>query len=122
MTSEARIHGDEQLAFGLAQAALELERMNTADRAVATLVFTAASGRVPVKTGRLRASGMPQAAQGVATVGYSVPYANPIHWGWPTRGIEARPWLTQAAEAKEPAMILTYQAAVQQVLNGVHGA
>jgi len=53
MTSEARIHGDEQLAFGLAQAALELERMNTADRAVATLVFTAASGRVPVKTGRL---------------------------------------------------------------------
>lgn len=54
----------------------------------ARLVEREAKQRVPVRSGRLRASirSSGQAGKGVVRAGNrSVPYANPIHWGWPSR-------------------------------------
>ena len=54
----------------------------------ARLVEKEAKQRVPVQTGRLRASirSSGQAGKGVVRAGNArVPYANPIHWGWPSR-------------------------------------
>ena len=54
----------------------------------AKIVEREAKQRVPVQTGRLRASIRSSGQQGKGVVragGKNVPYANPIHWGWPSR-------------------------------------
>lgn len=117
-----RVLGEDRLAATLGQVADDLDALRDADRAVATLVFAAATERVPVRTGALRASGTPAVVEGVATVSYSLPYANPIHWGVPERHIKAQPWLVSAARDREPEVLGAYEAAVQRLLNTVHGA
>ena len=53
--------------------------------------------RVPVRTGRLRASIRSRpTTRGVRVLtGGTIrtPYAEPIHFGWPKRGIKAQPYL-----------------------------
>jgi hypothetical protein len=65
------------------------------NREAAKLVETRAKQIVPVRTGALqqtiRSSG--QLGKGVVRAGKAkTPYANPIHWGWPTR--PSRKWGT----------------------------
>jgi hypothetical protein len=39
----------------------------------------------------------------------TVPYAGPIHYGWPARNIESQPFLLDAMGAKEGEVIRQYQ-------------
>ncbi len=50
--------------------------------------------------GTIRALGS-QAAGRVAAGKKSVPYAGPIHFGWPARNIKAQPFLTDALERRQ---------------------
>jgi len=52
----------------------------------------------------------------------SVPYAGPIHWGWPARNIEPQPFLTDAAVATEPRWTAQYLEDVEAALAKVKGA
>jgi hypothetical protein len=73
-------------------------------RLTAELVVRVAKPRTPRKTGALadtvRGSGT-QTAGIVRAGNKSVPYANPIHWGWPARHIKPQPWLSIAAQSSE---------------------
>jgi hypothetical protein len=51
----------------------------------------------------------------------SVPYAPPIHWGWPARNIAAQPFVSQAAQATESQWLPVYLHDVQQALDRVKG-
>ena len=53
--------------------------------------------------------------------GASLPYAGPIHWGWPARRIEAQPFIADAAQATEPIWIPAYEADVQAAVDLVNG-
>lgn len=79
---------------------------------------------VPVRTGRLkstvRSAGTVRDAIGrVGNAG--APYAAPIHWGWKSRGIEPRPFLTNAAEALERDITDRYDREVANMLDRVIG-
>lgn len=44
----------------------------------------------------------------------SLPYANPIHWGWPKRGIRRDLFLTVALDAEEMQVVNEFKDAVEQ--------
>lgn len=74
----------------------------------------------PRRTGRLagsvRSSGTTTAA--IIRAGKKlVPYAAPIHWGWPSRGIPARFYITGPAKATEPAWTGLYWSRVTKILD-----
>jgi hypothetical protein len=46
----------------------------------------------------------------------SVPYAGPIHWGWPDRHIPAQPWIAAAAQDTQSQWLSEYQDALDQII------
>lgn len=119
-----KVEGARRLRSTLRKAGRDLGELKSAHAAAAGIVTTAARGRAPRRTGRLagdvRGSGTTTSA--IIRVGRaSVPYANPVHWGWPRRGIEAQPFASEAAQATEPTWVQAYEAAVNRVLSSVKG-
>ena len=77
------------------------DMLKEAHRKLAEEVVRDAERNVPVRTGRLKASLRPSGTVSAAAgkVGSrALRYAPVIHWGWPARGIERRPFLLNAAE------------------------
>lgn len=95
LRSAIRRTKDDDLRKGLAQA-----HKDTAD-----VVAKPASRAAPHRTGRLARTVKPSASVKGAIVragrGKSVPYAGPIHFGWPKRHIRARPFLFHTAGQKQ---------------------
>ncbi len=61
--------------------------------------------QVPVRSGRLAASirSSNRKNEAIITAGKkSVPYARPIHWGWPKRNIKANQFMYRALEPLTP--------------------
>ncbi len=118
------ITGLPRLRSALRAAGQDVADLKDANAAAAALVASAASARAPRRTGRLAASARGNRAVGRATVlvgGAAVPYAGPIHWGWPARGIEANPFASDAARATEPTWVPLYERAIEKVVDGVGG-
>ena len=79
----------------------------------------------PQRTGRLAGNIRPakQAQRARIMAGSSgVPYAGPIHWGWPARNIAENPFISRAAQATEPEWTQAYLEDVQAALDRVRGA
>ena len=76
--------------------------LREAHKAVATLVAKRAKVRVPKKSRRLEKSITARGSQSSASVKAGsptrVPYAGPIHFGWPARNIEPQPFLYDARD------------------------
>jgi hypothetical protein len=51
-----------------------------------------------------------------------VPYAGPIHWGWPARHIKAQPWIYDAAQNSAEQWTGLYLAALEKIIDGIEGA
>lgn len=98
--------------------------LKDANARVSSLVAATAAGRAPQRTGRLAASVRGNRAVGRATVsagGASLPYGGPIHYGWPAHGIEAQPFISEAAEDTEPVWLPMYESDVQRVVDALGG-
>lgn len=81
-----------------------LAAVKEAHRKAAEMVVARALPHVPVRTGRLAGTvkALASATSGRAKAGtVSVPYARPIHWGWPRRNIKPRPFLWDALQDVE---------------------
>jgi citrate lyase gamma subunit len=81
----------------------------------ADIVAKQAKVEVPKDKGLLdstiRASG--QAVAGVVRAGAArAPYAGPIHFGWPSRNIEAQPFLYDALDDRRTEVLSAYEAAI----------
>ncbi|GAA2118607.1 hypothetical protein GCM10009802_20330 [Streptomyces synnematoformans] len=82
-----------------------LEDLKTQHRWVARYVTQAALPGTPRRTGRLASTGRASGTKTASIVRFgraSVPYAGPIHYGWPARHIPAHPWVIDAAQRTEP--------------------
>lgn len=115
--------GARQLRASLKAAGIGVADLKAAHKAVAEMVAQAA--KVPHRSGRLAASVRPSGTQTAAIVragSARVPYANPIHWGWPSRHIKANPFLLDAAERKEQDWTRTYLQALEALINTIEGA
>lgn len=89
-------------AFRRAEDKEALDAVKRAHREAADAVLKVALPMVPVRTGTLKGSVKTLASRSRGRVKAGtrvrVPYAGPIHFGWPGRGIEAQPFLTDALE------------------------
>jgi len=117
-----RVDGARRLRSTLRRAGVDVADLRAVHAAVVAVVVPAV--RPPIRSGRLagtvRGSGTTTSA--IVRAGYaSVPYAGPIHWGWPSRGIAAQPFLTDAAQATEPAWIGVYWSHVERTIESVSG-
>lgn len=79
----------------------------------------------PVLTGRLvgslRSSGTARA--GVVRLGKaSVPYAQPIHFGWPKRHIQPQPFLYEALDRRIEEVTRLYHERVEELAEAIAGA
>lgn len=101
-----------------------LDEIKDAHAGAATFVAGAAQPRSPHRTGRLggtvRGAGTKTAA--IIRAGRaSVPYAAPIHFGWPARNIDPHPWISDTAQDTEPTWSVMYEGAVSRVLDTIRG-
>ena len=114
--------GEDRLAFTLRRFAAALDDMAPAHRAAAGIALQAARARTPVQSGRLRASGMVGGTGQYGDVIFTAPYAGPIHWGWPARGIAPSLFAVKGVEASQEQWLDAYTNAIQSDLNKVEGA
>lgn len=125
MSAVVEVRGARQLRRSLRRAGDDLEDLKAAHARVARLVAGVATSTAPRRTGRLASTVRPAGTktQAIVRAGYArVPYANPIHWGWPRRGIRPQPWLSTAAQNTETAWVGIYMHEVDQLLARVEGA
>ena len=119
------VEGARQLRAGLKKAGADLNDLKTAHAAVAALVTAAAKGRAPKKTGRLAGSIRGSKAKTSVTIragGASLPYAGPIHWGWPARNIAANPFISDAATSTESQWVALYFKEIESIVGKIKGA
>jgi hypothetical protein len=118
------VDGLRRLRRDLKAAGETTQDLKEANAAVAALVAVAAAGRAPQRTGRLAGSGRGNRAVGRATVtfgGAAVPYAGPVHWGWPAHGIEPHTFIPDAAQATEPVWLELYLQGLNRALEPIAG-
>ena len=81
-----------------------------------------ALSRVPRRSGRLAASIRSSATvkSGVVRAGGAkLPYAKPIHFGWPKHNISPQPFLYEALDARRSAVIDAYVERVAKIVDRV---
>jgi hypothetical protein len=120
-----RVEGGRKLrgALKAAEGAL-LDDLQALHARIGSTVTPVAAANAPRRSGALagtiRSSGTKAGA--VIRAGYAaVPYAGPIHWGWPKRHIEPQPFLSEAAQATEPQWLADYLSEVQGILDDAAG-
>lgn len=120
-----QVEGARELRSTMRKAGADMEDLKDANAAVAATVAARAASGAPHQSGRLAGSVRGNRALSSAVVkvgGASLPYAGPVHWGWPARNINAQPFAVDAAHDTEPAWTETYLQAVQHILDQVRGA
>lgn len=119
-----RVEGLGQLVRTLRAAGHDLDDLKAANQAASRVVLDASQSRVPRRTGALAATGRVNKAARKANVVYgraAVPYAGPLEWGWPSRHITARHFVTGAAHDTQPQWLALYEAEIQKVVDSVKG-
>jgi hypothetical protein len=116
------VRGGRELRRTLRRAGDDMSDLKAAHSRVAAIVVGSASP--PVRSGRLagtqRGSGTKTAS--IYRAGFaSVPYANPVHWGWPRRGIRAQTFGTDAAVRSEPVWYQVFVTAIERIIGRVKG-
>lgn len=124
-----KIDGARQLRRTLKDAGDDLNDLKEVNRAAAAIAANRAKTWAPKVSGRLagtvRSSGTKTA--GIVRAGNNrktasgVPYANPIHWGWPARNIKANPFLSYSAQATEPRWLRLYENYIDKTLSKIRG-
>jgi hypothetical protein len=117
-----KVEGMRRLRRELKRAGVDLADLREVNLSAARTVAQAA--HPPRRTGALAGSVRPGASRTAGVVragGARVPYAGPIHWGWPARNIEAQPFLVDAAHATEPVWVDQYFRELDRVLSNIAG-
>lgn len=119
------VDGLRQLGRDLRRLGDDLGDLKDANASVSQLVAADASRRAPHgKSGKLGGSVRGNRAAGRATVlagGARVPYAGPVHYGWPAHHITGQPFVADAAQATEGEWLPLYQHEIDQAVAKVAG-
>lgn len=94
--------------------------MKETHKQAAEVVVMGAKRLVPYRTGALAASIRALATQSSGRVragSASVPYAGPIHFGWPARGITPNPFIYDAVDSRVDEIKGLYAERIDQLIN-----
>lgn len=106
------VDGAKELRTAMKRMSADLGDLTRLNKEVAGIVASDARGRAPNLTGALSRSVRPGSNKkaGYVTAGRKlVPYAGPIHFGWPRRNIEPNTFLYDAADARSGEVIGRYR-------------
>ena len=133
--TRVQIRGAKQLRRTLKKAGVDVKQLKSINREAAQIATTAAVASAPIggpykkagrgrprQGGRLKASGRAFATQRAGVIRFGsagVPYAGPIHWGWPAKNIRAQPFAAEAAQRTEPVWTKAYERKMHEVINSV---
>lgn len=118
------VRGVKELRKTMKQAGEDLSDLKDVNQAVGNLVVGIAQGMAPSVSGALAGSiRASRAAGGVSVKAGSagIPYAGPIHWGWPRRNIKESLFLTNAAAQTEEQWVALYWEGVDKIIDRVKG-
>ncbi len=93
--------------------------MKETHRKAGQIVVDGAARYVPVRTGALLASlrSAPTQRQGRVRVGSAaVPYAGPIHFGWPARSIKPNPFIYEVLDNRRQEVYAIYADRISQLI------
>lgn len=96
------------------------KEMKPAHLKSAEIVVMGAKRYVPYRTGKLADSirAMARQTAGVVRAGSaSVPYAGPIHFGWPARFIKPQPFIYDALDERRDEIVNIYAERMGQLIN-----
>lgn len=120
-----QIEGQKELRRTLKAAGDDLSDLKAAHKEAGDIAAAGSKPLAPVgATGGLAGSIRPGATktQAVIRAGKArVPYAGPIHWGWPARGIEPHAFLADGAKRTEGQWIPIFEKALQESIKKVKG-
>ena len=118
-----QVTGAKELRRALKGMTDDLKDLREIHLAAAKIVEEVAREKVPVRSGRLKRTIRAGATRTKGTVqagrNGSVPYAGPIHFGWPARNIEAQPFIFDALDARKDQVVRQYEERVGQLVERV---
>lgn len=118
------VKGAPELRKSLKRAGEDLSDLKDAHQAVGNLVANTASGIAPRQTGALAGSIRASRSHTYVIIragSAGIPYAGPIHWGWPARNIQADPFIMNAAQSAEPEWTALYEREMVQIIERIEG-
>ena len=86
-TSLATVTGEREVLKAMRQVGADAADLRAAHVRVADMLTPLAAQRTRRRTGALAASWTPSGTAGVARLRSTLPYAGPMEFGWPARGI-----------------------------------
>lgn len=132
-----QVHGGDELRRSMRKAGMDVKELTAINKRAAMVVTAAAKARAPIgKPGARRGRGRPKApgslqrsirpgattkAGVIRAGGARVPYANVQHWGWPSRGIRPKFFVSEAAISTEPVWVADYERHMRAVIRKVKG-
>lgn len=117
--ARVEVTGARELRLALKRMGADLKEMQRTNKAAAQPVADRARQIVPHLTGTLSASIRPTATQkeGAVLAGSrAVPYAGPIHFGWPSRNISPQPFLYNALDDRRDEVLDVYSERVDDLV------
>lgn len=118
------VKGVKQLAKDLREFEGGVAELREANQRAGKIVVAEAQRRAPRVSGRLarstKATRAPHRVK-ITGGGARVPYAGPIHWGWPARNIRPQPFITDAAYETQPEWLEQYRAEIARLAAKVQG-
>lgn len=93
--------------------------MKETHRRAGQIVVDAAATKVPTESGALSASmrSAPTQRQGRVRLGSAaVPYAGPVHFGWPARNIRPNPFIYEVLDGRRDEVLRLYDARISELI------
>jgi hypothetical protein len=120
---EIRVEGNRELIKSLRAVDKDLPKeLSSIHREAAEPVAEYASTLAPSRSGALAGSIRALGSQRIGSVAAgrkSIPYAGPIHWGWPGHNIGSQPFLLDALEARSEMVADRYMEGLDRFLDRV---
>lgn len=117
-----QVRGAKELRRALKGMDADLKDLSAANKAAAAVVARDAIGRAPRLTGKLAGSIKARSTRtrGFVTAGGPmIPYAGPIHFGWPQHNIAPQPFLYDALDARRSEVIDVYEKRIDSIIREV---
>lgn len=112
MADKVTVSGDRELRRAFDALGRDVADLSETNRRVAELIVPGASRRSPRATGALAASWRAEASKVAAGVVSGVPYAGPVEYGQPGRGIAGARMVADTIAAESDAILAAYDAGI----------
>jgi phage gpG-like protein len=119
---KVEVAGSARLASTLRKYGGDLDNLTRVNTQIGRYVAVAAGAAAPRRSGTLAHSVAGRGTRSGAVITSRLAYAAPVHWGWPGRHIDARPFMSDAAAATEPTWVDWYFQEIVRLMQQVEGA